>query len=133
MLKPLILLSSDASLYHNTFNMMHRYSWSLYHPISTYRDYLHSKTGGLGHHILIHIIVMVCIRCSGLSGKKLNANPPTLHFLLPQYMQNWDYGDRSLVRLHGICGVSACFVTMYQKERDLEVLQPLIHASKLSS
>ena len=32
-LELLILLSSDISLYHDTFDMMHWYSWSLYHPI----------------------------------------------------------------------------------------------------
>ena len=35
MFKLLILLSSDASLYLDTYTMMHRYSWSLYHPISS--------------------------------------------------------------------------------------------------
>ena len=30
----LILLSSDVSPYCDTFDMMHRYSWSLYYPIS---------------------------------------------------------------------------------------------------
>ena len=34
MLKLLILLSSDASLYRDTFDMMHRYPWSQYRPIS---------------------------------------------------------------------------------------------------
>ena len=34
MLELLILLSSDISLYRDTFDMMHRYTWSLYHPIS---------------------------------------------------------------------------------------------------
>ena len=40
MLKPLILLSSDASLYPDTFDMMHRYSWSLYAKVfSPYLDH----------------------------------------------------------------------------------------------
>ena len=35
MLELLILLSSDVSLYRDTFEMMYQYSWSLYSPIST--------------------------------------------------------------------------------------------------
>ena len=34
MLKLLILLRSDALLHRDTFDMMHQYSWSLYHHIS---------------------------------------------------------------------------------------------------
>ena len=34
MLELLILLSSDISPYRDTFDMIHRYTWSLYRPIS---------------------------------------------------------------------------------------------------
>ena len=37
MLELLILLSSDISPYRDTFDMIHRYTWSLYRPISTIR------------------------------------------------------------------------------------------------
>ena len=39
MLKPLIFLSSDASLYRDSFDMMHWYSWTLYRFISIYHHY----------------------------------------------------------------------------------------------
>ena len=37
MLELLIPLSSDISPYRDTFDMMHRYTWSLYHPISSWQ------------------------------------------------------------------------------------------------
>ena len=38
-LELLILLSSDILPYRDTFDTMHRYSWSLYHPHSETKSY----------------------------------------------------------------------------------------------
>ena len=58
MLELLILLSSDISLYCNTFDMMHRYTWSLYRPIST----IHIRIVLRGVHNIapIHIGIVLC-------------------------------------------------------------------------
>ena len=44
MLELLILLSSDISPYRDTFDMIHRYTWSLYRPISSERSIILSGT-----------------------------------------------------------------------------------------
>ena len=69
MLELLILLISDISPYRDTFDMIHRYTWSLYRPISSG----HILKNNINSYI-INVIIKVkftCINCvlyvSGLS------------------------------------------------------------------
>ena len=103
-----VLLCSSAALLSNSFIIYE--GWVLTFFIQTLivykmlRDYLYSKSDGLGHHILIHIIVMLCVRSSGLfwtCREEIECQPT--HFTFPFAIIHEELGLWSLVRL-------ACYV-----------------------
>ena len=65
-----VLLFSAAGVLSNSFIIYE--GWVVTFFIQTLivykivKDYMCSKTDGLGRHVLIHVIVMVCVRCSEL-------------------------------------------------------------------
>lgn len=103
-----VLLCSSAALLSNSFIIYE--GWILTFFIQTLivykmvKDYLYSKTDGFGHHFLIYIIVMVCVRCSELfwqCREEIECKPT--HFVFPFAIIQEELGLWSLVRL-------ACYV-----------------------
>ena len=101
-----VLLFSAAGVLSNSFIIYE--GWVVTFFIQTLivykmvRDYLYNKTDGLGRHVLIHVVVMVCVRCSEIfwiCREEVIECQPT-HFTFPFAIVREELGSFwSLVRL----------------------------------
>ena len=111
----IVLLFSAAGVLSNSFIIYE--GWVVTFFIQTLivykmvRDYMYSKTDGLGRHVLTHVLVMMCVRCSELfwiCREEVIECQPT-HFTLPFAIIREELGFWSLVRLS--CYISLMIVT----------------------
>ena len=105
-----VLLCSSAALLSNSFVIYE--GWVVTFFIQTLivykmvKDYLYSKAGTLDHHILVYVIVMLCVRCSGLfwtCREEIECQPT--HFTFPFAIVHEELGLWSMVRLASYVGL----------------------------